>query len=878
MKIRFPFRVWLLALLCLICARAAGAATPSLQTTFDPNGLATLRYGALTLTDTGARGDDAFSLYDVDGAPIEKVWDARSQTLTFRYIWGEVACQYAQRGDQLDLDIAIVNRSDREVGGFNMFPLGLTFSGFPKGYDATTPHVRFNADGPSVQSADFGSGIVSVINRDVTKPLAVGLISSNDTAQSFRYQVYVGSARLWYQPDNWPTYPRPVPAGGRDFYQISLRFSPPGSDTSHVADDINAAYAKAHPMELRWDDRRPLASLFLSSASDNHPPNNPRGWFYNDPSIDVNSADGRARLRERVMKFADDSIAEMKSVGAQGMITWDIEGQEYPHATSYIGDPRLTAQLAPEMDAIADEYFARFRGAGLRVGVCVRPQQLVVGSNGADQIEVADVAAQLSAKVQYAKSRWGATLFYVDSNGGPYDPTDAAIFAQVARAHPDVLLIPEHQNAAYYAYTAPYNHSNEASAFTPDEVRALYPRAFSVVKLMGDDFDSMRAAIIEAARHGDILMFNGWYDSPDGAYVRDVYQQIGQSLRVTTLADTVADDGQTSLREAMAAANAIGGGRITFAPDVRGTIRLNGTALPLLRGDCQIVGPGARVLAVSGEGKSGLFQIARGATVELSGLKIKNGNAGGETEFNGGAIYNFGDLTARDCFITGNRGNAGGAVFNVGSEVSFERCTFSANVARHVGGAIFSANGALALRQCTFVSNASLTASGGGAAICANGVRLDVLSCTLSGNRSGGEGGAIWFQNGLLSLHNSILAGNSARVGAPDVQVIGGDLASRGANIIGAATARWSWVWRANDITGAPAGLDKLRDNGGQTPTCALLPGSAAWDAGDSAVPEQTDQRGAPRFQGARVDIGALEMPGASAPGAVSAGGSGGSS
>ena len=728
-----------------------------------------------------------------------------------------------------------------------------------------------------MQSADFGSGIVTVINRDVTTPVVRRFaVPATTPRRVFAIDVYVGSARLWYQPDNWPTFPRPVPAGGRDSYAISLRFSPPGTPKNEIASDINARYAAAHPMELSWDDRRPLASLFLSSASEYHPASNPRGWFHNDPDVDVNSTEGRAALRARVLEFADQSIAQMKSVGAQGMITWDIEGQEYPHATSYIGDPRLIGQLAPEMDAIADEYFARFRRSGLRVGVCVRPQQLVV-RNGARQIEVADVAAQLSAKIQYAKNRWGATLFYVDSNGGPYDPTDAAIFARVARAHPDVLLIPEHQNAAYYAYTAPYNGSNEDPAFTPDEVRALYPRAFSVVKLMGDDFNSNRAAMLEAARHGDILMFNGWYDSPDGAYVRDIMGQLGQSLRVTTLADTVADDNQISLREAIAAANALGGGQITFAPNVRGTIRLGGTALPSPRGNCQIIGPGARVLAVSGEGKSGLFQIARGANVELSGLEIKGGNASGETEFNGGAIYNFGDLTVRDCFVTGNRGNAGGAVFNVGSAVLFERCTFSGNVARHVGGALFSAGGALALRQCTFVGNASLSASGGGAVICANGVRLEVLSCTLSGNRSAGEGGAIWFQNGLLSLHNSIIAGNYARVGAPDVQVIGGDLASGGTNLIGAATARWSWVWRDNDITGAPAGLDKLRDNGGQTPTCALLPGSRALDAGDDAL-SGTDQRGAPRFQGARPDIGALEMPSVVAPNPAMAGGSGGSS
>ena len=51
-------------------------------------------------------------------------------------------------------------------------------------------------------------------------------------------------------------------------------------------------------------------------------------------------------------------------MNAQGMITWDIEGQEYPHATSYIGDPRKVSLLAPEMEPMADAYFAKFRRGG----------------------------------------------------------------------------------------------------------------------------------------------------------------------------------------------------------------------------------------------------------------------------------------------------------------------------------------------------------------------------------------------------------------------------------------------------------------------------------------------------------------------------------
>ena len=881
MKICLAHCLSLFALLCPLASASTQAATPptsvplALLASYDKNGLATLRYGDLTLTDTRVHEEDAFSLYDVGGAPLAKIWDAKSQTLIYKYGWGNLACQYTQTGNQLDLDISVANTSARAVGGFNIFPLGMHFQRYPRNFDSTTPYVRFNTDGPGVQSADFGSGIVTILNRDVQSPLCVGFVPGYETAKNFGYRVYVGSDHLWYQPNNWPTYPRPVAAGGRDKYQISLRFSPPGSDETQVAADINARYAAAHPMQLKWDDRRPIASLFLASAADQHPLNNPRGWFYNDASIDAHSAPGRARLRQRILSFADESIEELKSVGAQGAITWDIEGQQYPHSTSYIGDPRLTPQLAPEMDAIADEYFAKFRAAGMRVGVCVRPQLLQMKNGGAAQNEVAGIAEQLIDKIQYAKTRWGATLFYVDSNGGPYDPTDAQVFARVARAHPDVLLIPEHQNAAYYAYTAPYNQLGDDPDFTPAEVRQLYPDAFSVVKVMDGRFATRRAALLDAARRGDILMFNGWYDSPDGAAVREVTAQLGRGLRVTTLADVIdAGDGQTSLREAINTANTrTRGAEITFAPVVRGAIRLN-SALPQVRGNCTVVGPDARLLILDGAGNGGIFKVARGARLTISGLTLRGGNAGSDSGFSGGAICSQGDLAARDCYFIGNSGNIGGAIYQLGGGVAaLERCTLQGNLARNRGGAIFSES-ALFLTQCTVVDNAAPNQAGGGGAICAHDIDLTLESCTINGNRASGRGAGLWFSGGALKLHNSIIAGN----GSADLRMESGALASGGYNLIGAATPQGNWA--PSDKLGADARLAPPRFNGGPTPTCILLSGSAALNAGDPAIKSGADQRGMARVCNARVDIGALEMPVAVAPVApISAivGGSGGS-
>ena len=66
--------------------------------------------------------------------------------------------------------------------------------------------------------------------------------------------------------------------------------------------------------------------------------------------------------------------------------------------------------------------------------------------------------------------------------------------------------------------------------------------------------------------------------------------------------------------------------------------------------------------------------------------------------------------------------------------------------------------------------------------------------------------------------------------------------------------------------------LGPLQDNGGSTPTRALLHGSPALDVGADALLNApynltTDQRGYPRMAGAHVDIGAFEFqPAASVP------------
>src|ERR1700722_17878916 len=168
------------------------------------------------------------------------------------------------------------------------------------------------------------------------------------------------------------------------------------------------------PMGVQWPDRRPIGVLFLASTY-HASATNPRGWF-NDRSLDLVGPGGKGRFRTRLMDYADTSVSNLTRIGAQGVIVWDLEGEEYPHKTSFIGDPRLLDQLAPEMAPVADEFFKKFKDAGLKVGVTIRPQQLILDRGLARQTTVFDIKRVLLEKIDYAQAHWGATLFYVDSN------------------------------------------------------------------------------------------------------------------------------------------------------------------------------------------------------------------------------------------------------------------------------------------------------------------------------------------------------------------------------------------------------------------------------------------------------------------------------
>jgi hypothetical protein len=177
------------------------------------------------------------------------------------------------------------------------------------------------------------------------------------------------------------------------------------------------------------------------------------------------------------------------------------------------------------MADVADEYFQRFRNAGLRVGVTVRPQQLTISGARATQTAAADPAQLLIDKIEYAKNRWGITMAYIDSNvdADTNNPMDPAVIQKVAAAFPDVLLIPEHSGLRYYAYSAPYKELRRGEVSTSADVRGVYPNAFSLIYTADGPLDLYHKSLVKAVQEGDSVMYRTWYADPQNEKVKSLF-------------------------------------------------------------------------------------------------------------------------------------------------------------------------------------------------------------------------------------------------------------------------------------------------------------------------------------------------------------------
>jgi predicted outer membrane repeat protein len=272
--------------------------------------------------------------------------------------------------------------------------------------------------------------------------------------------------------------------------------------------------------------------------------------------------------------------------------------------------------------------------------------------------------------------------------------------------------------------------------------------------------------------------------------------------------------------------------------------------------------------------------VASGGALYIdANASLENVSISGGTAQNGGAIYqNSGTLTLASVVLSGNTAthdggaiasiggtltmsgsefdnnvaaNRGGGLIASGLSTTLSAVTFNANQAKQ-GGGVYASSGTVALTNVTLSGNAGTNQGGGVYA----GTTVTLLNVTLANNTSGSGGGVYTTGNGSqVTMSNTLFSANS-----------GGNanksLSSGGNNLSTDSTT-------GAEIVVASAGLAALADNGGGTLTCALLVGSAAINAGNTAAAPPTDQRNVARAGAA--DIGAYEYNGVETAPTISA-------
>lgn len=209
----------------------------------------------------------------------------------------------------------------------------------------------------------------------------------------------------------------------------------------------------------------------------------------------------------------------------------------------------------------------------------------------------------------------------------------------------------------------------------------------------------------------------------------------------------------------------------------------------------------------------------------------------------------------RNLTIEGGNASTGGGVYNAQGTLILSSDTIAYNTAFDGAGVTNAAGATIDVAESTIADNVAsaptATASGGGID---NLGTLSVLNSTVASNSALVGGGLRNESGGTVVLFDTIVANNTAGSG-PDLF---GPVSSHGYNLIGNPAGTSGLV--STDLTNADPSLGALQSNGGPTPTMALLPGSAAIDAGSPTGSYSVDQRGFTRGVNGADDIGAVEL------------------
>lgn len=281
------------------------------------------------------------------------------------------------------------------------------------------------------------------------------------------------------------------------------------------------------------------------------------------------------------------------------------------------------------------------------------------------------------------------------------------------------------------------------------------------------------------------------------------------------------------------------------------------------------------------DGNNGNFAVLSviGGSLTLNSATITGAN---NTAAPGGGIYNSGTLILTNSTISGNYSYYnGGGIYNYQGTVTISNSTITNNYSYNRGGGMDNLVGTVTISNSTISDNSALI--GGGVE---NTGSATFNNSTITGNTAFLNGGGLrnigFTAPSTITLNHTIISGNVAPSGSEiyqDSLSSTPTLTANNYNLIGQnsgsgiTTNAGTFNYGGNGDIVAPVEtigqiLDTtLADNGGPTPTHALLVGSPAIDhVPDGTSTAGIDQRGAARdadgdgaASAAEGDIGAFE-------------------
>ena len=115
------------------------------------------------------------------------------------------------------------------------------------------------------------------------------------------------------------------------------------------------------PPQLKWADRRVIGTSYLGSSPAGGNITQPGGFasnprrYLNDGNaddFDIRTPEGLAKFQTLMLQRAHAVVDNLRRLNAQGVITWDLEGEEFPQSTTYVCSPDQVALEAPEMESV----------------------------------------------------------------------------------------------------------------------------------------------------------------------------------------------------------------------------------------------------------------------------------------------------------------------------------------------------------------------------------------------------------------------------------------------------------------------------------------------------------------------------------------------